>query len=227
MTTDPYIVPGDFRAGTALAPYCNGLALGTADASDSMLTAVIAEMSTAFDGYTNDRFVSSGTATIAIVIDSRGGHRLDVDRRMQSISLVEVRTYLADWTSVAASSYRFEPFTGAMLQVTRRAEFDVITAVGPVGNLYYWPNEPQSVRLTGVFDWPSCPARVKRAVALMTYRDVQAPGDRAWEIPSYEMRQPGNPILPALPSVQKGPTGIPKVDEIIGEFSRIEYEYAG
>lgn len=205
-----YLTAAEWFAGTS--PWVLGLGLSTADVGTATLNDLITEMSAAFDTYTDDHFESS---TGTITVDSVGGALLRVPKRIQAVTLLETQDYTGAWTTEVSTAYRYEAFTGDARQVEVDDVIEIVPGQALASGSATWPVGFQTVRLSGTFDWASCPMDVKRAVALMCWERVKSPGD------SLRLSQRWQTQAESFDRSLTTPTGMPEADEIIARYRRI------
>jgi hypothetical protein len=204
------LAPADFRDDT-LQWWCRGFALPEVEISDAELTLVIAAKAQEFEGLTHDRFEA---VTGPLIVDAYGTPHLSVWHRIRTLTQVETRDAAGTWTIEAAAAYRFEAFTGDILQVKVPQVVTIVPTQFLSNGHGNWPKGPGTVRLTGTFGWAAVPELVKRAVALMTY-DVVKPQSQAL----YKTERFSLPDV-TFNTATSLPTGMPEVDAIIKTFMR-------
>jgi len=219
MTATPYLVAADLRADT-LTEYTAQLALSDAEASTSALTAAIAAQSAQFDAWTNDHYDSE---TLTLDLTGSGSERLILPKRCTDATTVSIIDDIGTVTAQASTIYRLHSSleSGARRSESRFDYLSIIqTSAGltglPVGwnNVWRWPAQPGSVRVLGTFGWTTCPARVKRAVAILVYdqcKPFRADLRRArqWQDEKATMDVS-----------QSEPSGLPEVDAIVTDYRR-------
>ena len=215
-----YVTPANFR-GATLAEYCSGLALSTAEADDTTLTAVIARASLDFDALTNDHFETATNQTYDLSGD--GSSMLTLPQRCTAVTTVKTLDWAGVLTTQAATTYRLVSSLNAAGSALVAADAEdylqiipgqYLTLVGWSG--YGWPRGPKAVQVVGTFGWTVTPAKVKRAVALMVYDQVKPMAPVLRKATTYQTSDVTYTNDPTVP----GPTAIPEADRIIRDFTR-------
>ncbi len=224
-----YVSSADFRPGSGKW-YTHGIPLTEDDADNNSLSDAITAMTQAFDLYTDDHFEpepgGEPETTMTLDLPGSGGPNITVPKRIRSLTDVSLRDFNGNLISQLPSVYRVIQ----SIVDGKRTEGDLdqisvipgqwLSGVGYWGdNFYtgswqYFPLGVNSVQITGTFSWPSTPEQVKRAVSLMVYdaikpgTDVLRRADR-WATPTANFTV-----------AVANPTGMPEVDNIIGQFTR-------
>lgn len=215
-----YITAADFRSAS-LAEYCAGLPLSDQEANSTILAAGIASLQTRLNQYANDVFEPE---SLTLELDAEGTTRLLLPKRCTAATTVKVRAEDGTLSSAVTSTlYRLHSSldsTGAK----RVGEFDWIEIVPSGGGLpslpanaynpYTWPWGPQTVQVVGTFGWTTCPADIKRALALMVYHRFK---------PIRNDLRFATRVTTNNESVDYAisePTGIPEADLLIREYHR-------
>lgn len=185
-----YLTFANFRTAT-IAWYTKGLDLNsTTDYPDAMLTAAIAAQSKRFDLLTNDHFAPPATDTaITVLVDSIGGVAVNLvtsplvfsPKRIRTLTKVETQDATGTFTEEVATTWRLtQSVHGVTADDVDVRGYDFLTVI-PGQSLSWgyplWPFGPQTVRLTGKFDWPATPDLVKRGVAIMVWDSLKPIAD--------------------------------------------------
>lgn len=169
----------DFRERT-LQLWTGDILLTEQDGSDAYLDLVIAHVTTQVELDLDDDFEPpSPDNDETLELDGDGGARLDVPRRVRSLTSVSTRDSEGVLTLEAATDYRLRSSlnsTGTAMYEGRKLDWiDIIP--GQLLSTGPWPNGPQTVRLIGKFGWSVVPTDIKRLVALRVYGLVKAKSD--------------------------------------------------
>ena len=186
---DEYLLPADFREGTAL---WSDIVLGNDVVSDTRLTTEILEQQREFDRLTRDHFLPITGANLTFP-GSGMTLLLTPGYRLTAATTVSVTAPGGSPVALTASQYRLRAFG--------------------IERLDGVPFRPQdTVTLTGTsYGWSACPYQVKRAVALMVYDSIRGSKGRhhavKWSTANVEYEADA-----------ESQTGLPEVDRIVKRF---------
>jgi hypothetical protein len=174
-----YLTFANFRLAT-VDPACIGIELTVAQITDANLTAVIAEMSSSWDKWTDDHFFAEVAALV--YVDGEGRDRLYLPKRCRTVTKVE--TLSADgstWTTQTSNYRLVSSLNAAGTDFARESDEDFLVIDPPLmlagtRNGRVWPDGKRNIRVTGDWSWLTTPAQAKRAVALMCWERVQETG---------------------------------------------------
>jgi hypothetical protein len=210
-----YLVVADVREAT-LAEFASGLALSTAEATDTQVTAAIARQSQHFDDLVNDHFE---TETVTLELDGDGTSRLLLPKRCTAVSTVKTRDYAGTLTTQASTQYRLHSslYSTGSKRLGDMDWLDTVPLSGGlslvVGDIYAWPEGPQTVQVVGSFGWTTTPADVKRAVALLVWDHFKPDDEHIRRASQWGTQQ-------ATFVRSDGATGLPEVDKIVDDYKR-------
>lgn len=172
-----YVVPDDFRERTQ-QPWTANVLLEPSDASDAILTTLIAQVAADVELELADDFDPPNPDNDETIdVDGQDSPRLYLPRRTRSITTVKSRNSSGVLTTEAASSYRLHSSLTsagtAILQNRRRDWLDALPGLS-TGT---WVAGTATVQVTGKFGWAAVPTSIRRLVALRVYDMVKGTAD--------------------------------------------------
>lgn len=212
-----YVLPADFRTETVQS-WTQGLTLDES-VTDAFLTSVIALVQDGIENDLNDTFEPpSPDNDVTLLVNSWGTQRLDVPRRIRSITTLKTRQNDGTLILQAATDYRV--ISSANNPDMGDAELDYVeilngqTLTGDVSS--EWPYGVQTVELVGKFGWSSTPNGIKRLTSLLVYDYIKPMDGRLRKTSQLRTEQGTYEFTPQ----DEGETGIREADNLIRRFRR-------
>lgn len=177
-----YIVAADLRERTR-ASFAADIALTENDGTDAYIDLIIAQMSAQVELDLGDDFEPpSPDNDETLLVDGYGRERLNIQRRVRSLTTVETLNAANQFISQAPTTWSLRKSlnaAGTAMKIgpdgkgLRRDFLDALPGLTTT----CWPYGAETVRLTGKFGWAAVPSDIKRLVALKVYDAVKARSD--------------------------------------------------
>jgi hypothetical protein len=228
-----YLTPDNMRSAS-LAEFAIGLDLTDDEAETTRLAASIARWSFRFDLEAVDHFEP---ATLTLELDGDGTPQLELPYRCTAITTIKTRDNAGNLTTQPSTVYRLHssldsaganPLDDRSRDWVEIIPYTYLTLAGQVGWTNWsagwawgsvWPPGPQTVQVVGTFGWTTTPADVKRAIAMLCYRDFKPQADVLQFATQWSS---GSAVFSASATT---PFGIPFVDATLKTYSHMTNRY--
>lgn len=210
-----YVSPLDFFVKTKKA-WCEGLTFGEEAGDTAYLTTVITQIQEQIENDLSDTFEPpTPDNDITLELDTHGGRRLEIPRRVRSITTLKTRDLNGVLTTEASSLWRLtQSATGADFSGNVFDRVDIVG--GQMLSTGLWPYGSQTVQIVGKFGWATTPTDIKRLTALLVYDYLKPINQNLRHTEKLQTSEQSFIFV----NPEAGTYGIPEADRIRSKYGR-------